>query len=48
MRDEIERDLNGSAVAERMGEAGFGRPVRPRGADVLARLKQDADAEPDA
>ena len=41
VREEIERDLSGAGVAERMAEAGFGAATRPRADDVLARLKRD-------
>ncbi len=35
----IERGLNREAVADRLAEAGFGRPMKSTAAQVLARLK---------
>ncbi|WP_316014840.1 PspA/IM30 family protein [Roseobacter sp. HKCCA0434] len=37
--DEIDRDLDGGTVTDRLGEAGFGAPSTTRASDVLARLK---------
>lgn len=45
--DGLEAERRPATVAERLGEAGFGTPVRPSAADVLARLRA-SQAAPDA
>lgn len=39
--DEIEADLSGDSVIEEMAQAGFGDPIKIRGADILARMKSE-------
>ena len=43
--DEIEAGLENRDAADRLGVAGFGAPVKTRGADVLARLKGAKETE---
>ena len=44
--DTLEAARRPEALAERMGEAGFGPPARPRAADVLARLRAGIEVRP--
>ena len=44
-RREIDADLNGEAIRERLAEAGHGAPTKPRAADVLARLRASATTD---
>ena len=39
--DEIEGDLDGTSLVERLAEEGFGAPLRTRAQDVLAHLATD-------
>ena len=40
--EEIEADLDGTALTERLAEAGFGDPLKTRAEDVLDRLRETA------
>jgi len=40
--ERLEAGANRADIAERLADAGFGPPMRPRAADVLARLRQPA------
>ena len=40
--EEIEADLDGTALTERLADAGFGDPLKTRAEDVLDRLRADA------
>ena len=42
--DQIDAELNGDDLVERMAANGLGTPLRTRGADVLARLKACTEA----
>lgn len=44
--DEIDAQLSGETTLDRMAEAGFGAPIKVRGADVLARLKAKHTTKP--
>ena len=44
IRREIDRDLDGEGVADRLAEAGFGEPRRRTAASVLDRLREKAAA----
>ena len=44
-RREIDADLNGEAIRERLAEAGHRAPTKPRAADVLARLRASATTD---
>jgi len=39
--DEIEADLSGDRIIQDMTNAGFGDPLKLRGADILARIKSE-------
>ena len=40
--DEIESDLSGATVIDRLTEAGFGKPDKIRPEDILARFQKKA------
>lgn len=44
--DEIEAELTGDSVIDKMAQAGFGDPIKVRGADILARIKADLSKFP--
>ena len=46
--EEIEADLDGTSVTERLAEEGFGDPLKVRAEDVLARLKPQPKAKKSA
>jgi len=39
--EEIEAELSGEKVIDEMAQAGFGDPIKLRGADILARIKSE-------
>lgn len=46
--EEIEADLNGASVIDRLSEAGFGKAVKVRAEDVLERFRTEAFTPGDA
>lgn len=44
--DEIEAELSGDRVIDEMAQAGFGDPIKLRGADILARIKSELGTSP--